>query len=219
MLLSEIDIAKRLVDPDENKRLVITPIVNAKEQFGPSSFDVHLSTDFHQLENLNRPYIPLREALSAEEEAKYSKKVVLAAETREGSLYLHPGEFVLASTLEYFQFPDDLAGRIEGRSSWGRLGLLVHATAGFVDPGYAGALTFELSNVGRLPIELKPGLRLGQVCFFQMSESSLIPYDKKHRAKYLGAPGVQGSRAHADPEVRRKSKLVRHKRLGTQNIP
>ena len=213
MLLSEIDIAKRLVDPDQKKRLVITPIVNAKEQFGPSSFDVHLSTDFHQLENLNRPYNPLRETLSAEEEAKYAKKVVLAAdETKEGSLFLHPGEFVLASTLEYFQFPYDLAGRIEGRSSWGRLGLLVHATAGFVDPGYAGALTFELSNVGRLPIELRPGLRLGQVCFFLMSQPSLIPYDKKHRRKYLGAPGVQGSRAHADPEVKRKRGAFKRKR-------
>jgi len=201
MLLSEIDIAKRLVDPDDSKRLVITPIINAREQFGPSSIDVHLGTDFHQLENLNRPCIRLYGEVSAEEEAQYTKKVMLSAEE---PLFLHPGEFVLAATLEYFRFPDDLAGRIEGRSSWGRLGLLVHATAGFVDPGYAGALTFELSNVGRLPIELKPGLRLGQVCFFQMSQPSLIPYWSKHRAKYLGAPGVQGSRAHADPETRRR---------------
>jgi dCTP deaminase len=202
MLLSEIDIARRLVDPDEKKRLIITPIVNAREQFGPSSFDVHLSTDFHQLENLNRPYIPLDEKHSAEWEAKYTKKVVLSADSKEG-LYLHPGEFVLGSTLEYFRFPDNLAGRIEGRSSWGRLGLLVHATAGFVDPGYAGALTLELSNVGRLPIELKPGLRLAQVCFFEMSTPSLIPYDKKHGAKYFGSPGVRSSLAHADPEMRK----------------
>jgi|SRR5450755_3366624 dCTP deaminase len=204
MLLSEIDVARRLVDPDEKRRLVITPIVNAREQFGPSSFDVHLSTDFHQLENLNRPYLSLDEEHTEEWEARYTKKVVLSADRMEEGLYLHPGEFVLASTLEYFRFPDDLAGRIEGRSSWGRLGLLVHATAGFVDPGYAGALTLELSNVGRLPIELKPGLRLAQICFFQMSQPSLIPYKKKHRAKYFGAPGVQGSRAHADPEVKTK---------------
>ncbi len=200
MLLSEIDIAKRLVDRDDKKRLVITPIVNAREQFGPSSFDVHLGTEFRQLENINRPSILLKGELSREEEAFYTKNVVLSPNR---SVYLHPGEFVLAATLEYFRFPDDLAGRIEGRSSWGRLGLLVHATAGFVDPGFAGALTFELSNVGRLPIELKPGLRLGQICFFQMSQTSLIPYSMKHRAKYLGAPGVQGSRAHADPEVKK----------------
>jgi dCTP deaminase len=199
MLLSEIDVARRLLDPDDKKRLVITPIVNAREQFGPSSFDVHLGTDFRQLENLNKSSILLDRELSKEDEALYTTKVLLSAAN---SVYLHPGEFVLAATLEYFKFPDDLAGRIEGRSSWGRLGLLVHATAGFVDPGYEGALTFELSNVGRLPIELKPGLRLGQVCFFQMSRPSLIPYAKKHRAKYLGAPGVQGSRAHADPEMK-----------------
>lgn len=203
MLLSEIDIARRLVDPDEKKRLIITPIINAREQFGPSSFDVHLSTDFHQLENLNRPYIPLDEKHSAEWEAKYTKKVVLSADRNKEGLYLHPGEFVLGSTLEYFRFPDNLAGRIEGRSSWGRLGLLVHATAGFVDPGYAGALTLELSNVGRLPIELKPGLRLAQVCFFEVSAPSLIPYDKKHGAKYFGSPGVRSSRAHADPEMKK----------------
>jgi dCTP deaminase len=207
MLLSEVDIARRLVDPDEKRRLVITPIIDAKEQFGPSSVDVHLSTDFHQLENLNRPYISLKE-MSAEEEAKYARRVVLSPYLEEADyepLYLHPGEFVLGSTLEYFRLPNELAGRIEGRSSWGRLGLLVHATAGFVDPGYAGALTFELGNGGRLPIELKPGLRLGQICFFQMSRPSLIPYDKKHRAKYLGAPGVRGSRAHTDPEMMRNN--------------
>src|SRR6266849_2762856 len=101
MLLSEIDIAKRLVDPDEQKRLIITPIIDAEKQFGPSSFDVHLSTDFHQLENLNRPYIPLEENLSVEKEARFTKKVVLSVDLNEG-LYLHPGEFVLASTLEYF---------------------------------------------------------------------------------------------------------------------
>lgn len=133
MLLSEIDIAKRLVDLDDKKRLVVTPIVNAKEQFGPSSLDVHLGTDFRRLENLNRSSILLDEKLSKENEAFYTKRVVLSSNR---SVYIHPGEFVLAATLEYFKFPDDLAGRIEGRSSWGRLGLLVHATAGFVDPRF-----------------------------------------------------------------------------------
>ncbi|PYT91885.1 MAG: dCTP deaminase [Acidobacteria bacterium] len=171
MLLSETDIAKRLVEPDEGKRLVVTPIVNAREQFGPSSIDVRLGTDFRRLENINRSQVALSEQFHDEEEA-YTKRVVLAAGQ---CFYLHPGEFVLASTLEYFKLPDDLAARIEGRSSWGRLGLLVHATAGFVDPGFAGALTFELSNAGRLPIELRPGLRIGQICFFSMSRRSLIP--------------------------------------------
>jgi dCTP deaminase len=200
MLLSETEIAKRLVDPDEGNRLTVMPIINAREQFGPSSLDVRLGTDFRRLENINRSQVALNERFHDEEEA-YTKRVVLSAGQR---FYLHPGEFVLASTLEYFKLPDNLAARIEGRSSWGRLGLLVHATAGFVDPGYTGTLTFELSNAGRLPIELKPGLRIGQICFFSMSVSSLIPYGTKHRSKYWGATGLQVSRAHTDPEVREK---------------
>jgi len=198
MLLSEIEIARRLVDLDESNRLTVTPILDAKEQFGPSSIDVRLGTDFRRLENINRSQVALNEGFHNEEEA-YTKRVLLSADQR---FYLHPGEFVLASTLEYFKLPDNLAARIEGRSSWGRLGLLVHATAGFVDPGFAGALTFELSNAGRLPIELRPGLRIGQICFFSMSRRSLIPYGAKHRAKYWGATGLQISRAHTDPEVR-----------------
>ncbi len=196
-LLSDIEIAKRLVDPDPRKRLVVTPIIRAERQFGPSSLDVRLSTDFQKLENINRPYLNLEQL--PDEEKVYTETLILPAE---GRFYLHPGEFVLASTLEYFKLPGDLAGRIEGRSSWGRRGLLVHATAGFVDPGFAGVLTFELSNAGRLPLELTPGLRIGQVCFFQMSPS-LIPYNAKRGAKYLGATTLEASKAGFDPEVSR----------------
>jgi|SRR5271157_4280726 len=196
MLLSDINIAKRLVHPDPLKKLVITPIISAKAQFGPSSLDVRLSTDFHRLENMNRSHLAARGPKP--EEKAYMERVILAASE---SFYLHPGEFVLASTLEYFRLPYDLAARIEGRSSWGRRGLLVHATAGFVDPGFAGVLTFELSNAGRLPIELIPGLRIGQVCFFEMSTPSLIPYPKKHEAKYFEATSLEASKAGLDPEV------------------
>src|SRR5271166_6103836 len=146
---------------------------------------------------MNRSHIPTGKEL-AEDEKAYRERVILAAKE---SVYLHPGEFVLASTLEWFRLPDDLAGRIEGRSSWRRRGLLVHATAGFVDPGFAGVLTFELSNAGRLPIKLTPGLRIGQVCFFGMSTPSLIPYAKKHKAKYFEATSLETSKAGLDPEV------------------
>ena len=197
MLLSDIDIAKRLVDPDLTRRLVVTPIISIKDQLGPSSLDVRLSTDFQRLENMNRSHVGLTKQ-SREEEEAYTKRVILAGDDH---FYLHPGEFVLASTLEWFRLPGDLAGRIEGRSSWGRRGLLVHATAGFVDPGFAGVLTFELSNAGRLPIELIPGLRIGQVCFFGMSTPSLIPYPKKHKAKYFEATSLETSKAGLDSEV------------------
>jgi dCTP deaminase len=195
MLLSDIDIAKRLVDPDPSRRLLITPIVNAQQQFGPSSLDVRLSTDFQYLLELNVSHIPASGWLP---NRPYGRKLNLAANE---SFFLHPGEFVLASTLEWLRLPDDLAGRIEGRSSLGRQGLLVHATAGFVDPGFAGVLTFELSNAGRIPIELKVGTRIGQVCFFEMTSRSLIPYPKKHNAKYYEATGVETSKAGVDPEV------------------
>ncbi|HKD83588.1 MAG TPA: dCTP deaminase [Terriglobales bacterium] len=203
MLLSDIDIAKRLVHPDPQLRLIVTPIISAAEQFGPSSLDVRLSTDFQRLENINTPYLKIDTPHSEEQNATgaqkaYAERVILSAG---GHFYLHPGEFVLASTLEWFRLPDDLAGRIEGRSSWGRRGLLVHATAGFVDPGFAGVLTFELSNAGRLPIELRPGLRIGQVCFFQMLSRSLIPYPKKRSAKYFEATTLEASKAEFDPEV------------------
>lgn len=196
MLLSDIDIARRLVDPEPDRRLVITPIINAAQQFGPSSLDVHLSTDFQRLENINRPCLKFDQR--PDEDKAYTERVILSAG---GKFYLHPGEFVLASTLEYFKFPDDLAGRIEGRSSWGRRGLLVHATAGFVDPGFAGVLTFELSNAGRLPIELTPGLRIGQVCFFQLLTRCLVPYNAKRGAKYFAATTLEASKAGFDPEA------------------
>ncbi|HEY6767945.1 MAG TPA: dCTP deaminase [Candidatus Sulfotelmatobacter sp.] len=213
MLLSDIDIAKRLVHPDPAKKLVVTPIISAKEQFGPSSLDVRLSTDFQRLENMNQSHVDLSEKPSAKEKAyKEGKRILLEAN---GKFYLHPGEFVLASTLEYFKLPDDLAGRIDGRSSWGRHGLLVHATAGFVDPGFAGVLTFELSNAGRLPIKLTPGLRIGQVCFFEMTSRSLIPYYAKHQTKYYEATTLETSKAASDPEVM----SVRANLNNTHNLP
>src|SRR6202049_1102027 len=199
ILLSDIDIAKRLVDPVLQRRLVVTPIISAREQFGPSSLDVRLSRYFHGREKMTRSHIDLNERPAAEEKVyREGKRIILAANE---SFYLHPDEFVLASTLEFFRLPDDPAGRIEGRSSWGRHGLLVHATAGFVDPGFAGVLTFELSNAGRLPIKLTPGLRIGQVCFFQMSSRSLVPYYAKHLAKYFEATTVETSKAGYNPGV------------------
>jgi len=200
MLLSELEIAERMVSSDEAKRLVITPIVSAKNQFGPSSLDVRLGTEFALLENINTSHLDtladkgnLQRCIEA-----YTRRVRIGPNQ---PFYLHPGEFVLASTLEFIKVPSDLAGRIEGRSSWGRVGLLVHATAGFVDPGFCGVLTFELLNAGKLPIALKPGLRIGQICFIRMSEASRIPYESKKLTKYSGATGVQPSKVVDDPEI------------------
>ena len=110
---------------------------------------------------------------------------------------LHPGEFVLASTLECFTLPADLAGRLEGKSSLGRLGLLTHSTAGFIDPGFSGHVTLELSNMATLPIKLWPGSKVGQLCFFRLSSSAEEPYGTgDHQNRYQGQRGPTASRSH-----------------------
>src|SRR5687767_11708959 len=110
---------------------------------------------------------------------------------------LHPGEFVLASTYEAVTLPDDVAARLEGKSSLGRLGLLTHSTAGFIDPGFSGHVTLELSNVATLPIKLWPGMKIGQLCFFRLSSPSEHPYgSEKYGSRYQGQRGPTPSRSH-----------------------
>ena len=109
---------------------------------------------------------------------------------------LHPGEFVLGTTLETVSLPDDLAARVEGKSSLGRLGLLTHATAGFVDPGFTGHVTLELSNVATLPIMLWPGMKIGQLAFFRLSSPAEYPYgSEKYGSHYQGQRGPTASRS------------------------
>ncbi len=109
-----------------------------------------------------------------------------------GRFILHPGEFVLGSTVERVAIPDDLVARLEGKSSLGRLGLLIHSTAGYIDPGFEGTITLELSNVARLPIAIYPGMPIGQISFLQMT----TPVDRPYRGKYGGQEGPTASRYH-----------------------
>src|SRR5699024_1889221 len=110
---------------------------------------------------------------------------------------LHPGEFVLGATLERVELPDDLAGRLEGKSSLGRLGLLTHSTAGFIDPGFGGHITLELSNVANLPITLWPGMKIGQLCLFRLSSPAEAPYGSASTgSKYQGQRGPTASKAY-----------------------
>ncbi|NBW73752.1 MAG: dCTP deaminase, partial [Microbacteriaceae bacterium] len=127
------------------------------------------------------------------EQAELTREVV--AEDDEAFI-LHPGEFVLASTYEVITLPDDIAGRLEGKSSLGRLGLLTHSTAGFIDPGFSGHITLELSNVANLPVKLYPGMKIGQLCFFQLSSASETPYGSaKYNSRYQGQRGPTASRS------------------------
>ena len=112
---------------------------------------------------------------------------------------LHPGEFVLGSTYEVVTLPDDVAGRLEGKSSLGRLGLLTHSTAGFIDPGFSGHVTLELSNVATLPIKLYPGMKIGQLCLFRLSSPAEHPYgSEKYGSRYQGQRGPTPSRSYAN---------------------
>lgn len=193
-ILNEQDIMYELAAGD----LVVTPILDPVRQIGPTSIDIRLGFEFDVF-NITKqthldPLLPKDILVQAVEE--YTTKAHRGPMDR---FILHPGEFVLAATLEYFRLPNNIAGRLEGRSTWGRLGLQVHSTAGFVDPGFAGILTFELQNMGKGPLVLFPGVRIAQICFFRCRPTA-IPYTKKMGAKYHSRLGSAGSLFHEDRE-------------------
>ena len=155
----------------------------------PSSVDVHLDRFFRLFNNHKYPVID-----PAADQPELTRLVDVSAE---GSLILHPGEFVLGSTYEKVTLADDVAARLEGKSSLGRLGLLTHSTAGFIDPGFSGHVTLELSNTATLPIVLYPGMKVGQLCFFQLSSAAEKPYGSgPSGSRYQGQRGPTASRSH-----------------------
>jgi dCTP deaminase len=153
----------------------------------PSSLDVRVDRLFRVFRNSRYPYIDVRQA-----QEDLTELVVVEGEE---PFILHPGEFVLGSTLERVTLPDDLVARLEGKSSLGRLGLLIHSTAGFIDPGWDGHVTLELSNVANLPITIYPAMKIGQLSFVQMSEPAEKPYGSGGLgSKYQGQRGPTPSR-------------------------
>ena len=181
MVLSDSAI-RRLV---EAGRIGIEPYDPALMQ--PSSLDVRVDRLFRVFRNSRYPYIDVKE------EQEGLTELVEVADTE--PFILHPGEFVLGSTLERVTLPDDLVARLEGKSSLGRLGLLIHSTAGFIDPGFDGHVTLELSNVANLPITIYPGMKIGQLSFVQMSEPAETPYGSGALgSKYQGQRGPTPSR-------------------------
>jgi dCTP deaminase len=154
----------------------------------PSSFDVRLDRFFRLFDNHKYAYID-----PAEDQSDLTQLVEVDPKE---AFILHPGEFVLGSTYEFVTLPDNIAARLEGKSSLGRLGLLTHSTAGFVDPGFKGHVTLELANVSNLPIKLWPGMKVGQLCFFQLSSPSETPYGSaKYNNRYQGQRGPTASRS------------------------
>ena len=195
MLLSDGDLRKELAAG----RLGLEPFDEAMVQ--PSSIDVRLDRFFRVFNNTRYTHIDPRQQqddLTTPVEADDDAPFVM-----------HPGEFVLGSTFETVSLPDDLAGRLEGKSSLGRLGLLTHSTAGFIDPGFSGHITLELSNVANLPITLWPGMKIGQLCLFRLSSAAEHPYGSSAAgSRYQNQRGPTPSRAYLNfhrVETRRES--------------
>ena len=182
MLLSDRDIRAQI----DSKRVGVEPFEEAMIQ--PSSVDVRLDKFFRVFEN--HKYEVIDPAL---EQPELTREII--AEDGEAFI-LHPGEFVLASTYEVITLPDDIAGRLEGKSSLGRLGLLTHSTAGFIDPGFSGHITLELSNVANLPVKLYPGMKIGQLCLIKLSSAAEHPYGSaQYLNRYQGQRGPTPSRS------------------------
>ena len=182
VLLSDRDIRAEL----ESGRVRLDPYEPAMIQ--PSSIDVRLDKFFRLFDNHKYAVID-----PAEEQPELTHFVEVPAGE---PFILHPGEFVLGSTYEQVALPDDVAARLEGKSSLGRLGLLTHSTAGFVDPGFTGHVTLELSNVATLPIKLWPGMKVGQLCFFRLSSPAERPYGAGATGShYQGQRGPTASRS------------------------
>ena len=159
-----------------------------KECVQPSTVDLHLAETFRVFHSHQTKFIDLREKFALTEEVRVNKK---------DGFVLHPNEFILGSTKEYFEIPNDLAGKLEGKSSLGRLGLVIHATAGYIDPGFKGQITFEMSNMNTVPMVLYPDMKVAQICFFVMSQAVERPYGTAGN-KYQGQMGPTESLAWKD---------------------
>ncbi|MFZ4843236.1 dCTP deaminase [Mycetocola saprophilus] len=182
MLLSDRDIKAQI----NANRIGLEPF--APELVQPSSVDVRLDRFFRLFDNHKYSYID-----PSEEQSELTRMV----ETDPNEPFiLHPGEFVLGATYERVTLPNDIAARLEGKSSLGRLGLLTHSTAGFIDPGFTGHVTLELANVANLPIRLWPGMKIGQLCFFQLTSETENPYGSATTGShYQGQRGPTASRS------------------------
>ena len=182
MLLSDGDIRAEL----DSGRVGLDPFDPGMVQ--PSSVDVRLDRFFRVFENHRYPHI--------DPSVEQPELTRLVEPDGDEPFILHPGEFALASTYEVVTLPDDVAGRLEGKSSLGRLGLLTHSTAGFIDPGFSGHVTLELSNVATLPIKLWPGMKIGQLCLFRLPSPAEHPYGSaKYGSRYQGQRGPTPSKS------------------------
>ncbi len=180
-VLSDRDIKKAL----DKGEIVINEI--SSDQIGPSSVDLRLGKKFMVFKNSEVTHINPKETQNSD--------LMELVEIADGkSFVIHPGEFVLGNTMEYVKVPDTLVARLDGRSSWGRLGIVIHSTAGSVDPGFEGQLTLEIANLSKVPVMLWPGMKICRITFEILSSPSENPYNKRPSSKYIGQKGPSISR-------------------------
>ncbi len=191
MIFSDRDI-RRLIDEGVIR---IEPAPHLETQLGSCSLDLRLSNEFSLFEYNKYPFIDIRDP----EQARHTTRQVQVENDQ--AFFLHPGSFVLAVTIERLELPDNIVGRLEGRSSLGRLGIIVHATASVIDPGWRGRVVLELANHGLMPVALYPGIRVCSITFEQLSTPADNPYWRKAQAKYVNQEGLIPSRIADDPEV------------------
>ena len=202
MILSDQDILREI----KSGRLSVTPF--KKENIQPSSIDLLLGYEFRIFKNIHKPYIDLREPV-----VDYMEKFVIK---KDEPLIIHPGEFILGTSIETVKIPDNLLARLDGKSSLGRLGLIVHATAGFIDPGFEGQITYEITNLSNIPIAVYGGIKIAQLSIHMLLNPAAIPYGSTSlNSKYKGQKGPTASKMYlnfskepvkADANKRRKKK-------------
>lgn len=193
MIFSDHDLKRLIADGT----IVVTPAPDLDTALGSCSLDLRLSNEFRQFEVNRIPYVDVR---NPEQAREITKEVVVG----EGEAFiLHPGSFVLAVTVERLELPDHIVARLEGRSSLGRLGIIVHATASIIDPGWRGQIVLELANHGLMPVALYPGMRVCSLTFEPLSSPVDAPYWKKSKAKYKDQAGAAPSKIADDPDVKR----------------
>lgn len=192
-LLGELDIIDRLSTNDPKIKIHISPLLSSS-QIQPASVDLRLGAEFLIIKTGKITHLdPIRNPADVKFEVeKYTDKYKIL--NKHERFILHPNEFVLGCTLEYIRLPRDIAARVEGRSSWGRVGILIHSTAGFIDPGFCGNITFELKNMGKIPIPLYPGIRMAQLAFFKINSG------RTYEGKYNESFGVVPSKYFEDYE-------------------
>lgn len=188
MILSDRDLRARLRAGD----LVVAPMGDEQLQLQPASIDLRLSRDFIV-------YRPAQVTCLDPRDPSTIEAATERIEVAEGDAFiLHPGEFGLGSTVERVSIPRDLVARVDGRSSIGRLAVVVHATAGFIDPGFEGQITLELSNIGPIPVKLYPGMRIAQIVLYQMTSPAEVPYGEGRGSQYQNQTGPRTSRIKLD---------------------